>query len=175
MQDAQQDELVSIVRHGDGCTVDAERKNNLDKYSEGRRVTSVARASRNGLLRRYLHSREGCEDRRLHASRCIRKSSKLNVRALAIERKLELFARGRGALKWERNISLNEREQKTSRGDEGALKAYIVENREYLENALRRCRAKAQAQAELEKSLMPMTHSDWMAWWLSPDDLDARI
>eukprot|EP00973_Karenia_brevis_P083781 11626972-Karenia_brevis.AAC.1 len=38
LADDRQQELVGIVRFGDGCTLDAERKNNLDKQSEGRRI-----------------------------------------------------------------------------------------------------------------------------------------
>eukprot|EP00973_Karenia_brevis_P022766 3132417-Karenia_brevis.AAC.1 len=53
-----------------------------------------------------------------------RKAAHLHARALAVHERPDLFARGRGALTWEKNVPEALRRSRTSEGDEQALKDY---------------------------------------------------
>ena len=105
MGDEVQAELKTIYRTGDGCSLDVERKHAWDKAGEKKKVMSCARASRNAILRQYLRSQSGHVDVRTKAERDQHSVRHLNVRAMAIERRPDLFARGRGCLRWEGEVA----------------------------------------------------------------------
>jgi hypothetical protein len=161
MSQGVQDELVGLLEKASACTLDIERKNNQDKKSETKKVTGCSRASRNSILRRYLVRQKSSSSQVEAAKRNVKAAQKLNVRALAIHRRPELLSKGRGQLKWEKDISAKDRAKLRHQGDEVALNAFIDQHRPELENELDRRRAEAQLQ-EAVASAAPVTGEDWI-------------
>ena len=92
-------ELCGIFEAVTGSSLDVERKHQQDKRSETTKVSGIARASRDSIIRRYLVAREGLLQHLRQATRKLSSAQHLNVRALAIHRHPELMPRGRGQLR----------------------------------------------------------------------------
>ena len=146
-----------------------ERKHAQDKRFETTKVTSCARASRNAILGRYLSSRAALLNARATSTKKQKATRTLNIRALAIERKPELFPRGRGQLWWQ-DVAHGSRSDLTHAGDNVALNAYVDAHREELETELQARRAAAEFQAQAEKPL-PISSTEWMECLEQHDEL----
>ena len=89
-------------------TLDVERKHNLDRRSEYRRVSSVAKSSRDGFVRHWrTESRaEAPTARERQELRAYKFANKVSV---ALGRQPELFPQARRQLRWEESVKLKRR------------------------------------------------------------------
>ena len=116
--DAVQTEIRGVLE-ASATSLPVERKHNVDKQDQnkhGTRITTIARASRNSILRSYGARRHSIIAASLRAEDQWRRVSKLNVRALAISKWPELCPRPRGKLWWEESVSDAKRRQITQVG-----------------------------------------------------------
>ena len=123
---------MDFLWHAAMTSLDVERKHNRDKQCEQIKVMGVAAASRNSLIQTYRLRRQEVVTQHLVLRRDAAKHKYMNARALAIQERPSLFARGRGKLWWEPDIDTAARKQSTTTGDEGALKGYVQEHWERL-------------------------------------------
>ena len=82
------------------------RKHNLQKRSEARKLSSVAKASRDSVLlawRVYSQKMQQAtgHSTRQASARAKRKLKYLNVQSMAMKKRPDLFPRGKGKLWWE--------------------------------------------------------------------------
>ena len=173
LSDPVQDELKELLEKAQPTSLDAERKHFLDKRGEGRRgvrVTTVARSSRNSILRRYGARRNPMIAKTVQSRSRALSMRHMNVRALAIQRNPHLFARGRGRLHWEQHISEQQTREITSIGNESALQAYIDENRDELETEAKLMRRNAKEALRRADNPSPFTNAEWLQWLDRHDD-----
>ena len=128
MSEAVQQELEAIVEAAEITSLDVERKNWLDKKSEGRkgvRLTTVARASRNSLLREYRSERSPIVAKSAAEAQQAKKALHTNIRSLAIQQCPDYFSRGRGKRHWETGITDAQMREITHKGNELLLRQYM--------------------------------------------------
>ena len=170
MTDPVQAEMQGVLEKGLSNSLDVERKNNHDKQSETTKVTGVARASRNSILQRYRLQRLAHVDTGQTVDAAANQASRLNVRALAIQERPDLFKRGRGRLRWEQGVSAGEASSVTHQGDESALKEFIAANSERLGAKLAGLREAASEAERLHKEAqVPYSNADWLEWLQAND------
>ena len=104
MSDNVQVELVGVFENATATSLDVERKHASDKKFETTKVTGCAAASRNCIIRKYLSSRRASLSVNNNAAASSKHIRYLNIRALALERRPELFPRTRGKLHWDENV-----------------------------------------------------------------------
>jgi hypothetical protein len=173
MSDQVQSELVGVFENATATSLDVERKHASDKKFETTKVTGCAAASRNCIIRKYLTSRrDSLEDNNNAAATC-KHIRHLNIRAIALERRPELFPRARGKLHWE-VVSRAEQKVIVHNGGAGELNEYIEANRAELENELsaRRDVIKHKATAE---AAMPITQNDWLKYIVEHDEAFSQL
>ena len=85
MLDIVQLELLQIFTLGQAASLDAERKIAQDKKNQKARLITLARDSRNSILRRFRAARETVTAEHTHAARAAKRKH-TNVRALALQR-----------------------------------------------------------------------------------------
>lgn len=170
--DPVQNELVGVFETISATSLEVERKHNADKRSETTKVTGVARASRNSILRRYLGER----DKHMRSIKQRRDAQKkvahLNLHALALERRPDLFPRARGKLRWETGVSNQDMralvEPRSASSNAEALREYIAANRDELQRELARRRDDARFEA-LQAQPVPYTSEEWMQFLVNND------
>ncbi len=134
MSDNVQVELVGVFENATATSLDVERKHASDKKFETTKVTGCAAASRNCIIRKYLSSRRSSLAVSSNAAASYKRIRHLNIRALALERRPELFPRARGKLHWEEDVSMAEQKVLVNPGCAAELSEYIEANREQLEH-----------------------------------------
>jgi hypothetical protein len=169
MSDNVQAELVGVFENATATSLDVERKHASDKKFETTKVTGCAAASRNCILRKYLSSRRVVLDCKNNATASYKKIMHLNIRALALERRPELFPRARGKLHWQLDVSRADQKVIVNEGDPAALSKYIEENKEQLEAELS-SRKNAMKHKAAAKAAIPMTHDDWLKHIVDNDE-----
>jgi hypothetical protein len=163
MSEQVQSELVGVFENATATSLDVERKHASDKKFETTKVTGCAAASRNCIIRKYLANRRGYLAVNNNAAASYKHIRHLNIRAIALERRPELFPRARGKLHWEEDVSTAAQKVIVHNGGAVELNEYIAANREELENELsaRRDSIKHKATAD---AAMPISHSDWLKY-----------
>ena len=169
-----QSELCTLLETCSATSLDVERKHNRDKRSEGRRLSGVSRASRNTILMRY-HT---CRLDKLESDRKVNietnKQKFMNLRALAIKERPDLFMRAAGSLKYvpgRMHEKKSERRSIVHEGDEQALQTYIAANRERLSQEASQIRAQAKAKSEQAAVHFPLTNGEWLEFLEKEDDI----
>ncbi len=156
---------ASVPWHGQANSLDVERKHQVDKISESRKVVGVARASRNSILRRYRLQRLPVLKETLAATGRARKLRHANKRALAVMRCPDLQKRPRGRLHWEQPVAAEDMGRTSHMGDMDALAAYVAENNDALEAEAAALRGgAAAAQRAWDPERMPMLNKEWLSW-----------
>ena len=118
-----QEELVQIVERLGHDSLDVERKNHQDRRNaKNHRTTTLARASRNGILREFRTWRLDKLKQTMDAQKPAKKYAKIGASALAVQGRPDLSKRGRGRLHWEEKVSQDVPKQTTYTGDNTALR-----------------------------------------------------
>jgi hypothetical protein len=174
MSDNVQVELVGVFENATATSLDVERKHASDKKFETTKVTGCAAASRNCIIRKYLSSRRSSLAVSTNSAASYKHIRHLNIRALALERRPELFPRARGKLHWEEDVG--SAEQKVIVNECGAveLNEYIEANREQLENELSSRRDSIKHKAAAEAAL-PITQNDWLNHIVENDESFSEL
>ena len=162
-----QTELVEILEEAKACSLDVEREHFLAKKAEGRRgvrLTTVGRSSRNNILRIYRGSRNLHIAKTLEERNVAMKLRFMNIWALAVQTNPEWFARGRGSLHWEQNVSLREMQALTFAGDHAKLRQFVENNKDDLREEARKLRETAQRTLEEAEHPIPFSNAEWLAW-----------
>ena len=123
-----QDELKAIFEMASATTMDVERKHAHDKRNEHSRLITVARASRNTILRRYRQTVADSRQEAQKVKKNIRKSRSVSATALALREKPEMASR--------RNNKVHI--------DQAAMKAYMANHGDRLRTEAAAIRAQAQ-------------------------------
>ena len=150
MSDVVQRELQGIFAHGQATSLDAERKIACDKKNERSRLITVARASRNSILRQYRTARE----KHLVQTTRSAPAPSMNAVALAINENPSLASNSTGR---PGGLSVHG----------PSLREYLAVNRERLkEEAATHRREALQARAESGKAPdnIPYTNAHWLRW-----------
>ena len=157
--DSVQRELQDIFKNSSAHDLDAERKHNVGKKGEARKLSSVSTASRNVLLRHYGRRRTAAlRQMREGAARAKRKRFS-NVWALAVQDNAAWLRRPRGQLRHETGVTAAQRREIVHEGDHDALHEYIAANLAELER--RRDADHAEADLVLEPR-MPYSTAEWI-------------
>ena len=162
-----QTELVEILEEAKACSLDVEREHFLAKKAEGRRgvrLTTVGRSSRNNILRIYRGSRNLHIAKTLEERNVAMKLRFMNIWALAVQTNPEWFARGRGSLHWEQNVSLREMQALTFAGDHAKLRQFVENNKDDLREEARKLRETAKRTLEEAEHPIPFSNAEWLAW-----------
>ena len=151
-----QDEIDSIAMAIETSTLDVERKHNLDKRVERRVVSSVAKASRDSVVRAW-RSTSGAKGSAAPAARIRAKLAKrkrslshLGTAAFACQKHPEFFPS-------QRNASC--RKELRERG--ASLRAYVAEHKESLQAELVELRAQAAAALTDHDAMLPSFELSW--------------
>ena len=104
-----QKEVDGVVAHLACTSLSVERRHQLVKKAEAQKVLSLASASRNGVIQAYRRHRGSFLDKRIRDLRQVQKMKFMNCRALAVQKKPDLFGRARGSLWWEEGVSARSR------------------------------------------------------------------
>ena len=92
----------------------------------------------------------------------------MNVRALAVKERPDLFSRARGRLWWEADVGDAVRRW-SHIGDEVALKRYVELNYERLDDAAKEIRRQA-SRADSSTGALPISNKDWLSWLAAHGD-----
>jgi hypothetical protein len=163
LRDGVQKEVQNLILHGEGTSLDVERKHKLAKGAESVKVKSVPAASRNLIIQKYRAQRSQRIQQKSKNEAHLKQVKHMGIRSLAIQKNPGLFSRGRGRLWWEEEISKDSRRELTHIGDEQALQAYIEGNRSQLEAELSEMKNKARASVS-ETVATPYTNRQWLQW-----------
>lgn len=169
--DATQHKIVEVLQRSDCTSLDVERSNNQNRRCQKNdRIMSIARGSRNCILETFRSWREMQRCRIKSRKRECLKKRTMNVRALAIHKNPTFQKRGRGQLHWETGISANARRRITHTGDEEALQQYISDNFAELDAEAKTLRRRAIQELQALKDTWPVSHEDWMRWFLDHEE-----
>ena len=175
----QQNDIDGIVLNSLQTSLDGERRNNLAKQccSAAGKVSGVQHVSRNLILSRYnLQRSEEAGATRKNLERW-RKDKYLSHTALAVQKNPHLFARGRGKLHWECDISAEMQQRLTFAGDPVALRDVIARDKHELveESSARRATAIESLQRH-ETQINPKSNKAWLQWMGdNPDDFNNEL
>ncbi|CAK0798523.1 unnamed protein product, partial [Prorocentrum cordatum] len=173
--DSVQEELVDIVNRMGHDSLDAERKNHQDRRSaKNHGTTTLARGSRNGMLRefrtwRLRHLSEAAQNKR------VEKYLKMGPMACAVQEMPHLMPRGRGKLHWGGDVPTSVQKQLTFAGDRAALERYLADNRERLAAKAAALCARAKAAAICGPALLPVTNKNWLDWMAANEAVFAEV
>ena len=151
--DTIQQELQRICKHVPGNSLDVERKNKQDKQAETTKMTTLARCSRNSILQRYGLLRAAHVLFKIAREKAAGRKKYMNLRAVAIQETRSLFARARGKLKHEDDVSPESAAAIVHQGDEKELKAYVAFHRQRLAAVAKAIRAAALS-GEIEPTML---------------------
>ena len=112
-QDVQQ-QVDGVVAHLACTSLSVERSHQLVKKAEARKVLSLASASRNCVIQAYRRQRGATLNQRIRDVAKYQKLRFMNSRALAVQKHPDMFARGRGRLWWEADISKARQQERMS-------------------------------------------------------------
>ena len=88
-----QSEIAAVFDAAEATSLDVERKNSVDKKSDGaRKVLGLQSASRNGFIQRYRRRRLRTLREHVAQERTASKTSTINVRALAVKERPDLLS-----------------------------------------------------------------------------------
>ena len=160
-----QAEIKAFIVEFSATSLDVERKHQQDKRSEKRRVSTLPRVSRNSILQRYLLLQRTEVKRRatLAGGAELRH---VGYRSLAWQERPDMHPRARGQLSNVLAHSAAARKDIVHAGDKDAFEAYVVDNRERLEEKARAVRASAMANDRLLRTdpSIPVTNAQWVRW-----------
>ena len=157
----------------EASTLDTERNHYLDKRAEQRRCVSVAKASRDSMLRQWrteVHKRnaQGGTTRQRVKSR--QRANHCNVHGMALKRRPDLFPQAQGKLWWQgedqrASSKVLRTDDKSQEDNREELKRFIDENRQSLEAELQKTSAQeASAMPEHSPTTWPASRPEWVAW-----------
>jgi hypothetical protein len=158
-----QQDINHFFECGEASSLDVERKHAQDKRHETLKVSSASTVSRNSILQLYRRRRTATIVKNIVTKRASAKNKHMNIRALAIQERPDLFGRARGRLRWEKGISEHAAQQMVTLGDEPALRQYIEEHRSRLEETCREIRGKAKELCR-QQPTFPLSNKEWLEW-----------
>ena len=132
--------------------MDVERKHNLDRRSEARRVASVANASRDGFVRTTKERTQQRADK--HANKV----------SLALEKWPDLFPQARGQLHWEKREPKRRRSLRSDRPLQRLLRESVKEHKAELEVEARQRHSRAQKGLPRHVTSWPLSKAEWVRW-----------
>jgi len=160
-----QEEIDGIIEHAEATSLDAERAHYQVKRPEKGKVVSVATASRNNLLRKYLALRRSLLRSHLKTKKKFQKWKYMSWRALAIKMRPDLFKRPRGKLHWETKISEEQMKALVAPGDAAAADEFVREHKDELIKCSSNIRKEALSPSTVSlSSTFPILNKEWLTW-----------
>ena len=165
LSDGIQKIIDGIVEHTSATSLDVEREHQHVKRPEKGKVLSVAAASRNNIIRKYLVLRLLSLACHMKQTKKDAKLKNINWFALALKRRPDLFKRPRGALHWETGISAADMQALSFAGDAAGADEFVAEHKDELveEAARQRASVVAPTDAALNESF-PILNREWLGW-----------
>ena len=169
-----QNELRVIGENIEGTTLDVERKHNIEKRGEARRVSSVAKCSRDGVLlswRKHACLRQHFSTHRAE-ERAKRKAKHLNITSMAMRKNPDVFPRGQGKLWWEKEGKSRTRTS-NAQSSSAAFREYVTEHKEEPQQEVLNEKARLLAPfKDCSQTLCswPATVGAWLKWLENADN-----
>ena len=156
--------LSDFYMFSPGTSLDVERKHNQDKASEkNSRVMTVARASRNSILKAFHIWRKAQLHSLLARRKVKKKNIKMNARALAIMKNPSLLPRPLGR-RFGEVASSAAASSLVHAGDASALDSFLSEHRAELTAEAAQIRAQSKIEDDGFESNVPITNKAWLSW-----------
>ena len=170
-----QQTLATFFEATIASTLEVERRHAQAKRNEGSRLTHVASASRNHILRRYKRRQVLANEAKARALEMQRKAARLSTQSLAWERLPAARPQAAGCLRWGKTKPSHHPTELVRIGDAARMRQFRADHADALKAAVLAKRARADAAVRLARTALPTTTADWVEWLQENEDSFRKL